>query len=135
MDAHIVRYVDRGVAIATDWAYRQAIEYSSGPYSQEILDDNDNPYAKRHAHEIFGFPLHIINVQTGEFRSGWRARSYRSGYVFIGKVWNYSYISETLEHGDEFMKARPLVKVISNYMSVRGFSPTSPMMGRFDGKF
>jgi hypothetical protein len=89
------------VAAAASRGFEAALDWSSGPFSQADLDRKDNPYARRH-----GSPLldpGRINVQTGQFRSGWEVRGDRLHRQIV----NDSNVADFLK-GTPSMFSRPI---------------------------
>ena len=79
-----------------------AVGRSSGPYSSGDLATLGHPYSRRHSSPLL--PPEIINVQTGDFRRGWRVA--KLGYS--ASVFNEDPKGTYLELGDEKMIARPI---------------------------
>lgn len=67
----VMEQVEDAGDIATSLLLDAAIRRSSGPWSQDQLDQADNPYAKRHGHPLLDPSM--ANVQTGAFRAAWQS--------------------------------------------------------------
>jgi hypothetical protein len=110
---------------------RIAQKQSSGPYSQAQLTAADHPYATRRRNRvtksgkqitmgIAGYPLDVVNFQTGEFFSRWQySGPWNFGGMLTTRILNDSRVAHWLDAGTKFMVARSFRKTILKQLKER----------------
>lgn len=108
LDQEVERALDQTAADLLETAYR----LSSGPFTSKHLRQLGHPYAPGRRPPLFPS---IVNVQSGDFRSGWRIERDRE----VLRVVNDTPEADFLRTGTRRMIARPIEAAIEDETAPR----------------